>query len=101
MEERVYQDRTEAGRTLAPLLRGYAGRKDLVVLGLPRGGIPVAFEIARALRAPLDTFLVGKIGFPGQEELAIGAVTSGGVRVVNPVLVKVAGLSEKELYAMA
>ncbi|HKP98079.1 MAG TPA: phosphoribosyltransferase, partial [Fibrobacteria bacterium] len=101
MEQTAYRDRTEAGLTLAPLLRDYAERKDVLVLGLPRGGIPVAYEVARALGAPLDTFLVGKLGFPGQEELAIGAVTSGGVRVIHPELARVAGLSEKELDALA
>jgi putative phosphoribosyl transferase len=101
MEQRIYRDRKEAGQTLATLVREYAGRKDLVVLGLPRGGIPVAYEVAQALRAPLDAFLVGKLGFPGQEELALGAVTSGGVRIVNPELVRLAGLSEKELDTLA
>jgi putative phosphoribosyl transferase len=101
MEQRIYKDRQEAGQTLATLVREYAGRKDLVVLGLPRGGIPVAYEVAKALRVPLDAFLVGKLGFPGQEELALGAVTSGGVRIVNPELVRLAGLSEKELDTLA
>jgi putative phosphoribosyl transferase len=101
MEQRIYRDRQEAGQTLATLVREYAGRKDLVVLGLPRGGIPVAYEVAQTLRAPLDAFLVGKLGFPGQEELALGAVTSGGVRIVNPELVRLAGLSDKELDTLA
>jgi len=79
----IFRDRTEAGRRLAGELRHYAGRPDVVVLGLPRGGIPVAFEVARALGAPLDVFVVRKLGMPGQEELAIGAIASGGVRVVN------------------
>ncbi|MDB5050456.1 MAG: Protein-L-isoaspartate O-methyltransferase [Fibrobacteres bacterium] len=101
MAQRIYGDRTEAGRTLAPLLRNYTGRKDVVVLGLPRGGIPVAFEAAKALRAPLDTFLVGKLGFPGQEELAMGAVTSGSAWVINRDLVRRAGLSDGELEKLA
>lgn len=101
MEQRTYRNRMEAGQALAPLLKDYAGRKDVVVLGLPRGGIPVAFEVARALHAPLDAFLVGKIGFPGQPELALGAVTSGGVRVINPELLKAAALSEQELETLA
>src|SRR4051812_22906020 len=78
-----FRDRTEAGRLLAERLRGYAGRDDVVVLGLPRGGVPVAFEVARALDAPLDVFLVRKLGVPGHEELAFGAIATGGTRVVN------------------
>ncbi len=84
----VFRDRTEAGRRLAEKLAHYANRSGVVVLGLPRGGVPVAFEVARGLHAPLDVFLVRKIGFPGQEELAMGALASGGVRVVNDSLVK-------------
>src|SRR5512143_167923 len=79
----IFRDRAEAGRRLARELARYARRPDVVVLGLPRGGIPVAFEVARALEAPLDVFVVRKLGLPGQEELAIGAIASGGVRVVN------------------
>jgi predicted phosphoribosyltransferase len=80
---RPFADRREAGRVLAMDLRSYAGRPDVVVLGLPRGGIPVAFEVAESLHAPLDVFLVRKLGTPGQEELAMGAIASGGVVVVN------------------
>jgi predicted phosphoribosyltransferase len=83
-ETTPYRDRTEAGRVLAGALRGYAGRDDVVVLALPRGGVPVAYEVAMELGAPLDLMLVRKLGFPGREELAIGAVASGGVRVLNP-----------------
>ena len=79
----IFRDRAEAGRRLARELARYARRPDVVVLGLPRGGIPVAFEVARALESPLDVFVVRKLGLPGQEELAIGAIASGGVRVVN------------------
>jgi predicted phosphoribosyltransferase len=78
-----FRDRREAGALLGARLRRYAGREDVVVLGLPRGGVPVAFEIARALAAPLDVFLVRKLGVPGHEELAFGAIATGGTRVVN------------------
>ena len=78
-----FRDRTEAGRLLAEKLTAYAGRTDVLVVGLPRGGVPVAFEVARKLRVPLDIFLVRKLGVPGQEELAMGAIASGGVRVLN------------------
>src|SRR4030081_330572 len=80
---RRFRDRTEAGRLLAEQLRQYAGRKDVVVLGLPRGGVPVAFEVAQALGAPLDVFLVRKLGVPGHEELAFGAIATGGTRVLH------------------
>jgi putative phosphoribosyl transferase len=82
-----FHDRADAGRQLAPLLTRYAGRPDVLVLALPRGGVPVAFVVAQALGAPLDVFLVRKLGLPGQEELALGAVASGDVMVLNePVL---------------
>jgi len=83
MEQRRFRHRAEAGRLLASRLREYAGRDDVVVLGLPRGGVPVAAEIARALDAPLDVFLVRKLGVPGHEELAFGAIATGGMRVLN------------------
>lgn len=79
----LFQDRHDAGRRLAERLSGYAVQPDLLVLALPRGGVPVAAEVARALDAPLDVFLVRKLGVPGHEELAMGAVASGGVRVLN------------------
>src|SRR5438093_10507792 len=79
-----YRDRREAGRVLGEHLAAFAGQPDVVVLGLPRGGIPVAWEVARRLGAPLDVFVVRKLGFPGHEELAMGAIASGGVRVLNP-----------------
>jgi predicted phosphoribosyltransferase len=78
-----YADRREAGRLLIERLRDYAQRDDVVVLGLPRGGIPVAYEVARALNAPLDVFVVRKLGLPGHPEYAMGAIASGGVRVLN------------------
>jgi len=83
-----FKNRIEAGKALANHLRSYAGRPDVVVLALPRGGVPVAFEVARELRVPLDVFLVRKLGTPGQAELAMGAIASGGVRVLNPVVVQ-------------
>jgi predicted phosphoribosyltransferase len=83
-----FRDRHEAGRVLAQQLRKYAGRANVIVLGLPRGGVPVAFEVARDLRAPLDVFVVRKLGVPGYEELAMGAIASGGVRVLNEDVVR-------------
>jgi putative phosphoribosyl transferase len=79
----IYRNRTEAGKKLAKHLKDYADRQDVLVLALPRGGVPVAFEVANALHAPLDIFLVRKLGVPGQEELAMGAIATGGVRVLN------------------
>src|SRR5919109_995994 len=79
----LFRDRTDAGRQLAARLTHYAGRDDVLVLALPRGGVPVGYEVAEALGAPLDVFLVRKLGTPGHEELAMGAIASGGVRVVN------------------
>ncbi|HEU4562578.1 MAG TPA: phosphoribosyltransferase [Longimicrobium sp.] len=78
-----FADRVQAGRVLARELRGYAGRPGVLVLALPRGGVPVAYEVARALGVPLDIFLVRKLGVPGHEELAMGAIASGGIRVLN------------------
>ena len=78
-----FQDRREAGRMLASRLSAYADRPDVVVLALPRGGVPVAYEVAKALHAPMDVFLVRKLGVPGHEEYAMGAMASGGVRVLN------------------
>src|SRR5689334_7807433 len=80
---RAFEDRYEAGRRLAAQLKKYAGRTDVIVLGLPRGGVPVAYEIARQLNVQLDVFVVRKLGVPGFEELALGAIASGGVRVLN------------------
>jgi putative phosphoribosyl transferase len=81
--ERAFPNRIEAGRQLAGKLEKYAGRNDVIVLGLPRGGVPVANEVAQRLRVPLDVFIVRKLGVPGFEELAAGAIASGGVRVLN------------------
>jgi putative phosphoribosyl transferase len=79
----LFRNRTEAGRLLAGHLKQYADRTDVIVLALPRGGVPVAFEVAESLRAPLDVYVVRKLGVPGQEELAMGAIATGGVRVTN------------------
>ena len=84
----LFRDRREAGRRLATLLESYAGKSGVIVLGLPRGGVPVAFEVAHALGAPLDVFLVRKLGVPGHEEFAMGAIASGGIRVVDRALVR-------------
>jgi predicted phosphoribosyltransferase len=91
--EMRFKDRTEAGQRLAARLSAYAKRPEVLVLALPRGGVPVAAEVAEALEAPLDVFLVRKLGVPGQEELAMGAVASGGVRVLNEEVVEFLGLS--------
>jgi predicted phosphoribosyltransferase len=96
-----FHDRREAGRVLASRLMRYAGRPDVLVLALPRGGVPVAFEVARALRAPLDVFLVRKLGVPGHEELAMGAIASGGVRVLNEEVVNVLRIPEEDIDAVA
>jgi len=84
-----FRDRTEAGQLLAAKLGKYADTPNMLVLGLPRGGVPVAYEVAKALHAPLDVFLVRKLGLPGNEELAMGAIASGGVRVVNDEIKRV------------
>ena len=84
----AFRDRTEAGRMLAGQLAAYADRPDVLVLALPRGGVPVAYEVARALDAPLDVFVVRKLGVPGHEELAMGAIASGGVCVLNDDVVE-------------
>lgn len=84
----LYRDRTQAGKALAAKLRHYIDHRNLIVLALPRGGVPVAFEIASALHAPLDVFIVRKLGTPGHEELAMGAIATGGIRVLNEGLVR-------------
>jgi predicted phosphoribosyltransferase len=89
-----FRDRTEAGRLLAEGLERYRGEPNVIVLALPRGGVPVAYEVAQALHAPLDVFVVRKLGAPGHEELAIGAIASGGTRVVNERVVRELGLDE-------
>ena len=94
MATKRFRDRAEAGRLLAELLRDYAGRDDVVVLALPRGGVPVGYEVARALGAPLDVFVVRKLGLPGHPELAMGALASGGLVVLNQGVTKALGIDE-------
>jgi putative phosphoribosyl transferase len=95
METRLYRDRFDAGRRLAGLLGTYADRRDVLVLALPRGGVPVAFEVAKALIAPLDLFLVRKLGVPGHEELAMGALASGGICVLNEEVISSLHIPER------
>jgi predicted phosphoribosyltransferase len=99
MRPQRFRNRTDAGRRLAEKLAAYADRPDVLVLALPRGGVPVGYEVSRALGAPLDVFLVRKLGVPGYEELAMGAVASGGVRVLNDEIVRGLGISEDEIDA--
>ena len=99
MKLQRFCNRTDAGRQLAEKLAAYANRSDVLVLGLPRGGVPVGFEVARALGAPLDVFLVRKLGVPWYEELAMGAVASGGGRVLNDEIVHGLGISEHQIDA--
>lgn len=95
-----FRDRAEAGLALAGILEAdYGGRPDVLVLALPRGGVPVGFEVARSLGAPLDVFLVRKLGVPGREELAMGAIASGGVRVLNDEVVRALRIPESALAA--
>jgi erythromycin esterase-like protein/predicted phosphoribosyltransferase len=101
MSERIFRDRRDAGRVLAGLLEQYRGHDDVVVLGLPRGGVPVAYEVATALDAPLDVFLVRKLGVPGHEELAMGAIASGGVIVLNEDVVIGIGISSDAIREVA
>jgi putative phosphoribosyl transferase len=98
--ERAFANRSEAGRLLAEKLENYAGRDDVIVLGLPRGGVPVAYEIARHLRAPLDVFIVRKLGVPGFEELAAGAIASGNVRVLNEDVIRAIPRAEAIIEAV-
>jgi putative phosphoribosyl transferase len=97
----TFTDRREAGKLLAAEMANYAGRDDVVVLGLPRGGVPVAWEVARGLRAPLDVLIVRKLGAPGQPELAIGAVGEGGVRVLNEGLIRGLMISARDIDRIA
>jgi len=97
----VFRDRAHAGQILARRLRRYANRPDVLVLALPRGGVPVACEVAQALRAPFDVFLVRKLGVPGQEELAMGAIASGGVRVLNDEVVHMLQVPEEVIDSVA
>lgn len=93
----AYQDRFDAGRRLATMLAAYANRPDVIVLALPRGGVPVGFEVAMALGAPLEVFVVRKLGVPGHEELAMGAIASGGVRVLDRGVMQLAEVGEAEM----
>src|ERR1700704_1616842 len=99
--DRPFANRREAGVELASKLRQYAGRDDVVVLALPRGGVPVAFEVAEALDAPLDIFLVRKLGLPGHPELAMGAIASGGVRILNDEVVQWYSIPDRAIEAVA
>ena len=87
--ERTFRDRADAGRQLAERLNNYANRDDVIVLALPRGGVPVGYEVAKRLQVSLDVFVVRKLGVPGYEELALGAIASGGVRVLNQDVVSI------------
>lgn len=98
--ERAFINRTEAGGLLADKLEKYTSRDDVIVLGLPRGGVPVAFEVAKRLRAPLDVFVVRKLGVPGFEELAAGAIASGGVRVLNEDVVRAIPFASEAIEAV-
>lgn len=90
----IFKDRRTAGKALAKKLSNFANRDDVIVLGLPRGGIPVAYEVSRSLNAPLDVFIVKKLGAPGQEELAIGAIASGGVCILNSFIIESLSVSD-------
>lgn len=96
----IFRNREEAGQRLASRLSKYGNRDDVIVLGVPRGGIPVAFEVATALHLPLDIFVLRKLGVPGHEELAFGAVGSGGVRVLNPRVVQQLGISQLDIASV-
>lgn len=97
----LFKNRTEAGRKLAERLYAYADRQDVVVLGLPRGGLPVAEPVARTLNAPLDAFVVRKLGVPGHEELAMGAIASGDVRFINDDITESLGISASDIERVA
>jgi predicted phosphoribosyltransferase len=90
----IFRDRRDAGRKLAEKLSRYANRSDVIVLALPRGGVPVAYEVARALNAPLDIFTVRKLGVPGHEELAMGAIATGGARVINQDIIRIINIPQ-------
>src|SRR5438067_2206468 len=90
----IFKDRAEAGKQLAERLEKYKGRDDVIVLGLPRGGVPVAFEVAEALNAPLDVLVVRKLGVPGHEEFGFGSIASGGIRFVNDEVVRSLGMPQ-------
>lgn len=96
-----FRDRRDAGRTLAQKLTAYASHSNVIVLALPRGGVPVAYEVALALNAPLDIFIVRKLGLPGREELAIGAIASGGIRVLNTDIIRALSIPEEVINIVA
>lgn len=96
-----FRDRRDAGKKLAQKLSAYASRSDVVVLALPRGGVPIAYEIAYALNAPLDIFLVRKMGVPGREELAFGAIASGGIRILNGDVIRMLGIPDEVINFVA
>lgn len=96
-----FKDRREAGRILARDLSAYAGRSDVVIFALPRGGVPVAYEVSLALNAPLDVFIVRKLGLPGHEELAIGAIASGGIRVLNEDIIHTLNIPDELINLVA
>jgi predicted phosphoribosyltransferase len=96
-----FTDRRDAGRVLASKLSAYSGYTDVIILALPRGGVPVGYEVALALHAPLDIFLVRKLGLPGREELAIGAIASGGIRVLNNDIIRVLNVPEEVINIVA
>ena len=99
--DQVFRDRRDAGRCLAGRLAAYANRPDVLVLALPRGGVPVGYEIAHALHVPLDVMIVRKLGVPGHEELAMGAIASGGIRVINDEVVRLLTIAESVIGAVA
>jgi predicted phosphoribosyltransferase len=101
MPDRLFRDRRDAGQHLASLLEKYRGRPDVVVVGLPRGGVPVAYEVATALGAALDVFSVRKLGVPGREELAMGAIASGGAMVINDDVVRGLGIAPQDIDRVA
>jgi putative phosphoribosyl transferase len=96
-----YKNRSEAGRELADALQPYANRPDVLVLALPRGGVPVAYQVAQRLNAPMDLMLVRKLGLPGHEELAMGAIATGGIRVLNAEVIQGLGISEAQIEQVA
>lgn len=97
----IFKDRTDAGKKLAERLTRYKAKNDVIVLGLPRGGVPVAYEVANKLNAPLDVFIVRKLGVPSQPELAMGAIASGGVKIINDNIVRRSGVSDQQIEKIA
>jgi predicted phosphoribosyltransferase len=100
MADQVFRDRRHAGQALAQVLSAYANRPDVIVLALPRGGVPVGFEVAQALHVPFDVFIVRKLGVPGHEEYAMGALASGGVRVLNHNVLRMLDIPEDAVEAV-